>query len=229
MEEIACVIPARLGSKRFPSKPLAKIKGRELILRVVDASRQSAMISQTIVATEDELIRDLCESEGFESQLTDSHPSCTHRVAELAKTLNCDHVVNLQGDEPLVTAEMLDGIIRFHIDEGNRVTQAVFPLSEGEIDDPDCVKCVVNNGKVIFAMRKPEIATGNLFGLCGLYVYDDEALQSYLLNDLTLVTAWQGMDILGFVGAVDVKPYLLPYRPLPIDRPEDIAKVERCL
>ena len=69
-KKIACVIPARMSSSRFPGKPLEKINGRELILRVGDVPRRCKYFDRIIIATEDEVIKDRVEEEGFEARMT---------------------------------------------------------------------------------------------------------------------------------------------------------------
>ena len=100
-KKIICVIPARLGSSRFPNKPLAKIKGREMVLRVGDIAKQSKYLDGIIIATEDKIIQDLAKENGYLSIVTSSHYTCTHRVSEVAGSLLADYIFNLQGDEPL--------------------------------------------------------------------------------------------------------------------------------
>ena len=112
---ITCVIPARMSSSRFPGKPLKMIKGRELVLRVGDIAKKSKWIDRIIIATEDEEIRDLAILNNFESWITGSHYTCTHRVAEVSSQLSCDFIFNLQGDEPMTNPDHLDEVIEFGI------------------------------------------------------------------------------------------------------------------
>ena len=94
---ITCVIPSRMSSSRFPNKPLAKILGRELVLRVADCAKKCKYFDRIIVATEDQVIKELVESEGYEAWITGKHYTCNHRVSEVASDLECDYVFNLQG------------------------------------------------------------------------------------------------------------------------------------
>ena len=75
---VTCVIPARMSSSRFPGKPLAKINGRELVLRVADIAKKAKYFDRIIVATEDDQIRNLAIFYGYESWITKSHYTCTH-------------------------------------------------------------------------------------------------------------------------------------------------------
>ena len=111
-----CVIPARLGSSRFPNKPLAKINGREMVLRVADIAKQSKYFDEIIIATEDKIIQDLATDNNYRSVITRSHYTCTHRVAEVANTVPANFIFNLQGDEPLTDPKWIDSMIMYAID-----------------------------------------------------------------------------------------------------------------
>ncbi len=106
------VIPARYASTRFPGKPLAAETGKLLIQHVYERAAEAPSIEQVIVATDDERIVEAVESFGGEVAMTRSdHASGTERVAEVAATLRCDIVVNLQGDEPEIDPAYLDRLV----------------------------------------------------------------------------------------------------------------------
>ena len=103
------VIPARYGSERFPGKPLAMIAGKSLVQRVYERAVKAKRIDKVVVATEDTRILEAVEAFGGDAMLTS--PDCatgTDRVAEVARSYECELVVNIQGDEPLMRPEMID-------------------------------------------------------------------------------------------------------------------------
>lgn len=103
------VIPARYASSRFPGKPLAMLRGQPMIRHVYERARRSETLARVLVATDDPRIRDAVVAFGGEVQLTGwHHPSGTDRVAEVAASLSCEVVVNIQGDEPLIEPAMID-------------------------------------------------------------------------------------------------------------------------
>ena len=103
------VIPARWGSTRFPGKSLALIAGKPLIQWVVEGVRKAKQIELLIVATDDERIRRAAEALGVRVAMTRSdHPSGTDRVAEAVQGLNAEVILNIQGDEPLIDAALID-------------------------------------------------------------------------------------------------------------------------
>lgn len=105
------VIPARFASTRLSGKPLLKIHGREMILRVVDQAKKVEGFDDLCVATDDQRIYDLCMAEGVDVVLTSAdHPSGTDRLSEVAKIKGWaseDIIVNVQGDEPLLPATLV--------------------------------------------------------------------------------------------------------------------------
>ena len=105
------VIPARYASSRLPGKPLLLIHGRPMILRVVDQARKVAGFDDLCVATDDLRIAEVCRAEGVDVVLTNpEHPSGTDRLSEVAQIKGWaaeDIIVNVQGDEPLLPAQLV--------------------------------------------------------------------------------------------------------------------------
>ena len=223
---ISCVIPARMSSSRFPGKPLYKILGKELILHVCDIASNCSTIDKVVVATEDQEIYDLVVRSGFDAVVTGKFPTCTHRVAEVAKNLEHDYIVNLQGDEPCIKPEMIDMMVEFAVKHQHKMVQGIYDINQQDLSDEDCVKAVINNDVITYLTRVPEVITDNLTGIAGIYVYEYNTLVDFHKYDLRLVNAWEGLDTFGFIGKVPVIPYKLPYRTHAVDRLSDIRRVE---
>ena len=103
------IIPARYSSTRLPGKPLVLIHGKPMIQRVYEQSKKSKLLSRVIVATDDQRIFDFVASFGGEVMMTsEKHVSGTDRLAEAVKMINCDIVVNVQGDEPYIDPNNID-------------------------------------------------------------------------------------------------------------------------
>jgi len=229
-KSIACVIPARMSSSRFPGKPLAKINGRELILRVADIANESKYVDRIIVATEDSIIKETVESEGYEAMITSSHYTCTHRVAEVATHLREDFIFNLQGDEPLTDPKEIEDIIVFGIENDYDMVQPYRDTTPEQIADPDCVQMIVNNGKILHMQREPDTVTDNLITQLGLYFYKREVVADFPNCDMTWVKYWKGLDTIGFCGKYDVIPFKVDgVFAQAIDRPHHIQIVEQAL
>tara|TARA_R100000231_G_scaffold87920_1_gene66594 strand:+ start:1361 stop:2080 length:720 start_codon:yes stop_codon:yes gene_type:complete len=230
-KQIACVIPARMSSSRFPNKPLAKIHGRELVLRVADAARKCKWFDRIIVATEDQVIKDLVDSEGYEGWITGKHYTCNHRVSEVASHLRCDYIFNLQGDEPLAVPEHIDYIVEYGVDHESDMVQPYRETLEGDTEDPDVVQMIINNGRVLYLMRIPEVVTDNVVPQLGYYFYKREVIEDYRNLDMTFVKHWKGLDTIGFCGKYNVDALLVPNcgKQQGVDRPEHIEIIEQRL
>ena len=229
-KRITCIIPARMSSGRFPGKPLAKINGRELVLRVADIATKSLYIDEIIIATEDEVIAKLAEDNGYTAMITGTHYTCTHRVAEISQNLHTDYVFNLQGDEPLTQRKWIDDMIEYGIDNEIDVLHSSRELEEGEVEDEDVVKMVVNNNRVTHMQRKCDVICDNICTQLGLYLYSIDAIRKFPDLDMTFVKYWKGLDTIGFCGKYDVVPFDLKCGKIrAVDRTWHIQEVEWLL
>jgi 3-deoxy-manno-octulosonate cytidylyltransferase (CMP-KDO synthetase) len=111
MIETLAVIPARLRSARLPEKPLLKLRGHELVLWVWRGVRESRKVDRVIVATDDRSIASLVESAGGEAMMTPDVPTGSDRVAYVARRVPSRFVLNVQGDDPMVSAAVIDPMI----------------------------------------------------------------------------------------------------------------------
>ncbi len=154
------VIPARFASTRFPGKPLASLGGCTLLERVWRRAAAARCLARVIVATDDERIAAACRTFGAEAWLTGEHPSGTDRVAEVAARLQGDFplVVNVQGDEPLLTPSALDRLVEA-LEARPEVPIATLaePLEDpDELFDPHVVKVVTRqDGRALYFSRSP--------------------------------------------------------------------------
>jgi 3-deoxy-manno-octulosonate cytidylyltransferase (CMP-KDO synthetase) len=108
MPQVAIIVPCRLESSRFPRKLLHKIKGRPLLQWVAARIKQEAPEFPLYFAVDHALLRDCVEAQGFKAIMTDAgHQSGTDRIAEANRTVGAEHVINVQADEPLVSAAQI--------------------------------------------------------------------------------------------------------------------------
>ena len=140
------IIPARYASTRLPGKPLLADTGKPLIQHVVEAVRPAKLIERVIVATDDERIAAAAGVSGAEAVMTAAHHRTgTDRIAEAAGKLNLPHeqiVVNVQGDEPDISPDLVDRLVESLTDSGADVATLAAPLPASEADDPNKVKVV---------------------------------------------------------------------------------------
>ncbi|MBI1952784.1 MAG: 3-deoxy-manno-octulosonate cytidylyltransferase [Candidatus Omnitrophica bacterium] len=186
---MACIIPARMASSRFPGKPLVEIRGLPMIEHVRRRAALCKGFEEVVVATCDRQIAQVVERSGGRVLMTSSrHPAATDRVAEAAGKLDCTHVVNVQGDEILVLPRDLESLVqaigqRPELAAWNAVASLETP---GELGDPSVVKCVVSvSGRILFCGRNFSHlkAAGNgaqpVRKILGILGYRQDFLQRY--------------------------------------------------
>ncbi len=150
------VIPARYGSTRFPAKIVASSTGRPLVQHVVDQVRRCRLPREIIVATDDQRIVDALARYGTKAVMTSaSHQSGTDRIAEVARDLGDDLIVNVQGDEPEIEPEIVDALIermsRSTVEMGTAAT-AFAPGTD--VNNPNLVKVVLSlTNRALFFSR----------------------------------------------------------------------------
>jgi 3-deoxy-manno-octulosonate cytidylyltransferase (CMP-KDO synthetase) len=153
------VIPARYASTRLPGKPLLRATGKYLVQHVYDRACQSRRAGEVLVATDDPRIAAAVESFGGRVAWTRrDHPSGTDRVAEVARGLDAEVVVNLQGDEPLIDPQSLDLLAAMmqRDADADMATLAVPIGSREQWLDPNCVKVVCDaTGRALYFSRSP--------------------------------------------------------------------------
>lgn len=152
------IIPARYESTRFPGKPLAPLNGKPLIRHVYENSKKSKLAEDVIVATDSENIFNAVLEFGGKAVMTaKEHTSGTDRIAEVAGSMNYDIIVNVQGDEPLIKAEMIDDVIRLLDDKRAAMGTLIKKIEDTEeVFDPNVVKAVFDKeGFAMYFSRAP--------------------------------------------------------------------------
>ena len=158
--KVIAVIPARWGSSRFPGKPLALIKGKPMIQWVFEQTSKAKSVSEVIVATDDSRILDTVNNFGGNAIMTSvNHESGTDRVAEVIRNKNCEIVVNVQGDEPLIPPVNIDLVVQPLL-EGipeSTVTLRILIKSYDNLLDRNITKVVVNKSSSALYFSKAMI------------------------------------------------------------------------
>jgi 3-deoxy-manno-octulosonate cytidylyltransferase (CMP-KDO synthetase) len=187
----AIIIPARYASSRLPGKMLLRDTGKYLIQHVYERALQARLASEVLVATDDTRIEEAVRSFGGRVVMTSSrHPSGTDRVAEAARKLDADVIVNLQGDEPQIEPDSLDYVadLLARNRQADMSTLAVPLRSVEQYRNPNCVKVVIGElGQALYFSRSPipGVRDGDpefarqpfqFFQHLGLYAYHREVL-----------------------------------------------------
>ncbi|HCY87051.1 MAG TPA: 3-deoxy-manno-octulosonate cytidylyltransferase [Desulfobacteraceae bacterium] len=237
------VIPARYGSNRLQGKPLRKIAGKPMIQRVYEQARKSAVVTRTVVATDDERIVRAVEAFGGEALMTsDTCRSGTDRVAETAKILGLDAdeiLINIQGDQPVFDPRCLDDMIRpFDTDRELVMSTLAFKIQEErEITDPKDVKVVFDrNGYALYFSRAqiPFPRDGqqgvNYYKHLGFYAYTRAFLDQIVTLPTGVCEDVEKLEQLRILEAgFKIKVAVTPYDSPEVDLPEDIERIEKKL
>jgi 3-deoxy-manno-octulosonate cytidylyltransferase (CMP-KDO synthetase) len=150
------VIPARYGSTRFPAKILASETGKPLVQHVVERARLASRVREVIVATDDRRIVEALAKFGTRCVMTSpTHQSGTDRIAEVARDLADDVIVNVQGDEPEIEPGTIDALIERLEATADDMATAATPFPQGaDVNDPNLVKVVTGiGGRALYFSR----------------------------------------------------------------------------
>ena len=156
---IVAIIPARFASTRLPGKPLSVIHGKTMIERVYERARAAREVSRVVVATDDERIARAVRGFGGEAMMTSpDHPSGTDRVAEAARGIEAEVIVNVQGDEPMLDPAGIDAVARALLDDPS-LPMATLSLPLRRVEDmlaASVVKVVADaRGDALYFSRSP--------------------------------------------------------------------------
>ena len=235
---VAIIIPARYASTRLPGKPLIKINNKSVIQWVYDSACKSNLAQDIIVATDDERIVQEVNSFGGRVEMTDSsHQSGSDRIAEIVRrNPEIDIVVNVQGDEPLITAESIDGAINALVSDSEAdVSTLIRELKDrSEILNPNIVKAVIaNNGKALYFSRatipyERELGRSPFYGHIGLYAYRRESLLKMTQIPQSELERAECLEQLrALQNGMTIKTVLVDYKPIGIDTPKDVEEFKR--
>ncbi|MDX2032290.1 MAG: 3-deoxy-manno-octulosonate cytidylyltransferase [Blastocatellia bacterium] len=252
---IAAIIPARYASSRLPGKPLLEIGGTPMILRVVAQARKARGIDRVIVATDDERVFTAVAAAGEEARMTSpAHRTGTDRLAEVAATLAEEIIVNVQGDEPLISPATIEAALAPLLADSSIVMSTTSePIESAEdVLNPNVVKVVTDReGFALYFSRNPipfprsaALAAGSieaalraqpaLLGLyakhTGLYVYRREFLLRYAG---LAATPLEQQELLEQLRALEhgyrIRVVPVAHRSIGVDTPEDLAKVRAMI
>ncbi|MFW6278752.1 MAG: 3-deoxy-manno-octulosonate cytidylyltransferase [Bacillota bacterium] len=236
--EIYGLIPARYQSTRFPGKPLAEIAGKPMIEHVYERCVASGIFSGVIVATDDQRIYKAVHDFGGRAEMTSrEHTSGTDRIAEVARNLSCDLVVNIQGDEPLIKGKMIKKAVQpFYADQDLQMSTLKKELvTEEERNNPDIVKVVCNNlGEALYFSRsRIPFFRGTftpLYKHIGLYVYRRDFLLKFTEMEPTPLEKAESLEQLRVLeNGYRIKVIETEYNSIGVDRPEDVNLIEKEL
>ena len=235
------IIPARYDSTRFPGKPLYPLRGMPVIRHVYENSKRSRLADDVIVATDSETIFEKVLSFGGKAAMTDrNHRSGTDRIAEVARSTDCDIIVNVQGDEPLIRSEMIDDVISLLEDKRASIGTLIKKIDAlQEITDPNVVKIVFDNqgfalyfsrAQIPFRAPHSELSAPDYYKHIGIYSYRRDILLTLAGMEQTGLERVEKLEQLrALENGMKIKIRETFFETYGVDTPEDIERVEKCL
>lgn len=240
MKTIA-VIPARMGSSRFPGKPIAKLHGRPMLEHVYKRVALSRSLNATYIATCDEEIRQIAKNFGAKVIMTaDTHERASDRVAEAITHLDAELIVMVQGDEPMTHPDMIDSAVEpFNHDPELGCVNLVRRIeNESDFRDTNTIKVVMNQkGDAIFMSRQP-IPTLAKTGFDQTAVYKQvciipfrrEALYNYTNLTPTPLEQLESIDMLRLIEhGYRVKMVPTDFNTQAVDTESDLIRVAQLM
>jgi len=243
--KVIAIIPARYQSNRFPGKPLAAIMGKPMIQHVYERASSVSLLSRVAVATDDQRIADCVAAFGGEVVMTrPDHASGTDRLAEAATLLDIpaqDVVVNIQGDQPLFPAAVIEEVATPLLQEQTlpMATLIYKIIRPEEITDPNHVKTVFDRrGRALYFSRSPipyqrnpeEPIPPTYYKHLGFYAYRKD----FLLTFVRLPEGeWERFEKLEQLRALEygyeIKVVLTEHDSIEVDTPVDLTRVEEMM
>ncbi len=238
--KVIAMIPARFEASRFPGKLMKDLAGKPVIVRTYEATKNTNLFDDVYVITDSEVLKEAVESYGGKVIMSLKEHDCgSDRIAEAAKNLDVDIVVNVQGDEPFTRKEPLQDLIAvFKEDPEAKIDLAslVHPMTEWEeIENPNNVKVVMGTDNcVMYFSRSPipyprdkEIAT-NYFKHIGVYAFRKSALLAFTEMPMQQNEATEKLEGIRFLEyGKKIKMVETPYKVIGIDTPEDLVMANK--
>lgn len=239
MGQTAIIIPARYDSSRLKGKPLIKVKDKPIIQWVWEKAVMARLADRVIIATDNEQIFKEAQEFGAEVEMTSSeHTSGSDRIAEVAQRHpEISYIVNLQGDEPLITPESIDEVIKGVKNDGADISTLIRILKDKkDIENPNCVKCVINNdGYAMYFSRSKipyerNVGIAQIYGHLGIYGYKKESLLKMTeMEQSTLEMAESLEQLRALQAGMTIKTFVVDFVPVGIDTIDDLRQFEEIV
>ncbi len=239
-DKVVIIIPARFGSKRYKGKPLVKILGRELVLRVADICKKTIGEKNLYIATDSNKIANKVKESGYKYILTSKNClTGTDRVAEAAKKIKAKIYINVQGDEPLVNPRDIRRVINAKKIYPNHVICGYDKIHK--LQDPKSLnlpKVVVNSKKELIYISRSLIPGSkkvklnkNYFKQVCIYAFNKNELKKfYSLKKKSEIEDMEDIEILRFFDlGIKIKMIKLNSNSVAVDEVADVKKAEKII
>ena len=241
MNKVIAVIPARYNSTRFPGKMMEILGNRTIITTTYQNVLETGLFDEVFVATDSELIFDEISKNGGKAVMTGEHETGSDRIAEAVQNIDCDIVINVQGDEPFLKKEPLKQLIDvFYKDEKKEISLASLKIhlkESDEIRNPNNVKVITdNNGFALYFSRsvipfQRELSYNvKYYKHIGVYAFRKEALLKFSSLEMTPLEISEKLEQLRYLeNGMKIKMVETDFVGIGIDTPEDLEKAKKLI
>ena len=241
MNKVIAVIPARYNSTRFPGKMMEILGNRTLITTTYQNVLETGLFDEVFVATDSELIFDEISKNGGKAVMTGEHETGSDRIAEAVQNIDCDIVINVQGDEPFLKKEPLKQLIDvFYKDDKKEISLASLKIQlreSEEIRNPNNVKVITdNNGFALYFSRsvipfQRELSYDvTYYKHIGVYAFRKEALLKFSSLEMTPLEISEKLEQLRYLeNGMKIKMVETDFVGIGIDTPEDLEKAKKLI
>ncbi|WP_115839367.1 3-deoxy-manno-octulosonate cytidylyltransferase [Winogradskyella sediminis] len=238
--KIISMIPARYSASRFPGKLMENLAGKSVILRTYEATVAAQLFSDVYVVTDSEIIfNEIVNNGGKAIMSIKEHESGSDRIAEAVAHIDCDIVINVQGDEPFTERESLAKVIEvFKDDDAKEIDLASLMVEIDdleEINNPNTVKVIVDQQNfALYFSRSPipfprdKNAGARYFKHKGIYAFRKEALLDFAVLPMQFLEASEKIECIRYLEyGKRIKMVETKIQGVEIDTPEDLEKAKR--
>lgn len=226
------VIPARYASSRLPGKPLTDILGKPMVWWVYQAAKQSPLLNDLVVATDDERILAVCKEHGMNAVMTRAdHDTPTSRIQEVSCLIQADLYLQIMGDEPLIDPKAFELILPKELPDDPYYVAGVTNRMEHPADviDFSNQKVVCNARREILLISRSPIpypkgtADFEYEKITGIQLFSKKALDFYAATPKSALEKAEENDLMRFIeNGHTVHAVLSPYKTVSVDTPKDV-------
>lgn len=239
--KIIAVIPARYEASRFPGKLMQMLGEKTVISTTYDNVVETKLFDEVFVATDSEIIFNEIEKNGGKTVMTGQHETGSDRIAEAVQNIDCNIVINVQGDEPFLKTEPLKQLMQvFHEDENKEISLASLKIKlteQEEIENPNNVKVITDlNGFALYFSRsvipyhREKSVDAEYFKHIGVYAFRKEALLKFSQLAMTPLEKLEKIECIRYLEhGMKIKMIETDFVGVGIDVPEDLEKARNIL
>ncbi len=239
--KIIAVIPARYQASRFPGKLMQILGEKTVIATTYQNVLQTGLFDEVFVATDSEIIFDEISKIGGKALMTGNHETGSDRIAEAVQDIDCDIVINVQGDEPFLKTEPLQQLIDvFHHDEKKEISLASLKIQlkdPSEIENPNNVKVITdNNGFALYFSRsvipypRETSVQATYFKHIGVYAFRKDALLKFAQLPMKPLEIAEKIECIRYLEyGMKIRMIETYFVGVGIDVPEDLEKAREIL